>query len=158
MVPHKGEQQQLRFKLGVQAFNKSDMQLPLGDMAGVTAPPLWCITRGHLPKTASLYCFTNLLSCSSTNSKAALRSQGSASHGNLHLKRIPCQLALQLISILIDCNVFSHLHLFIKETFSSDPSHSRHLSPSLLCFMCWQCATTGKQEDTGVISPPQKYV
>lgn len=83
-----------------------------------------------------------------------MHSRGSASHGNLHLKHIHCQLALQLISILIDCNVFSHLHLFIKETFCSDPSHSRHLSPSLLCFMCWQCATTCKQEDTSVISPP----
>lgn len=51
------------FKLRVQALNKSDIQLLLSNMGGVTAPPF-----GHLPKTA-LQCLTNLLSCSPVYSK-----------------------------------------------------------------------------------------
>lgn len=134
MVPHKGKQHRRGFKLRVQAFNKSDMQLPLGNMAGVTAPPLWCITRGHLPKTASLQCLTNLLSCSPTL-QSSVHSQGSENCANLHVKRIHCQLALRLISILIDSDVFSHLHLFIRQTFGSHPSRARRLSLSLLGVM-----------------------
>ncbi len=59
---------------GTQAASTSLQQIwhpaPTGWHAGVTAPPLLCIARGHLPKTASLHCLANLLSCSPTHSKA----------------------------------------------------------------------------------------
>lgn len=51
------------FKLRVQALNKSDIQLLLGNMGGVTAPQF-----GHLPN-AALQCLTNLLSGSPVYSK-----------------------------------------------------------------------------------------
>lgn len=96
----------------------------------VTHWGVWTVTfEHHWRSTASTLCLTNLIPLRPIQS--SVHNRGSESCMNLHMRYIYCQLALQLISILIYSDILLHLHLFIRKMLSSFASCVRCLSVSL---------------------------
>lgn len=115
---------------------------------------LLCITRGHLPKTASLHCLANLLSCSPTHSKTVCtaKSRGVAGICMWDASTVGLHYGWYRFSLI---PTSSHIYIYSLGRHSA-PSCARCLSSSLLGVMLWQLATRSKQEDTGVLSHPQE--